>query len=253
MPSSAYSILMVEKAFELLDILAEARDSVNPPVLEERLGLSRNRVFRLLATLEARGLVKRDELPAGYRLGFGSVATAQKIIRNVSLIRHAHPIMESLARRHDEAVYLTVLEGDEVMFLDMVDSGQEVRPLPMVGEKVPFFTNAAGKILRALDSRDLLEKCLRGRGKKRKVPDPEKLVSELEAIRSRGVAIDAGGMGEGLISVAVAVKDYAGKVVGALTVLAPSFRMLTERLEKEIIPSLQEGAEILSFQFGYAR
>jgi DNA-binding IclR family transcriptional regulator len=49
------------------------------------------------------------------------------------------------------------------------------------------------------------------------------------------------------------VRDYAGKVVGALTLLGPSFRMMTSRLENEIIPSLMEGAEMLSLKFGYAR
>ncbi len=68
----------------------------------------------------------------------------------------------------------------------------------------------------------------------------------------KGVAVDAGGLGEGIITVAVAIKDYAGKVVGAITMLGPSFRMLTERLEREIIPSMLEGAEQLSQKFGYA-
>jgi len=41
-------------------------------------------------------------------------------------------------------------------------------------------------------------------------------------------------------------------VIGAITLIGPSVRMLTDRLEKEIIPSLQEGAGILSGKFGYA-
>jgi DNA-binding IclR family transcriptional regulator len=53
--------------------------------------------------------------------------------------------------------------------------------------------------------------------------------------------------------VAVAVKDYAGKVIGAITMLGPSFRMLSERLEQEIIPSLIEGADLLSMKLGYAK
>ena len=64
--------------------------------------------------------------------------------------------------------------------------------------------------------------------------------------------MDTGGLGEGIISVAVAIKDYAGKVVGAITMLGPSFRMLTDRLENEIIPSMLEEAELLSQKFGYA-
>ena len=77
-------------------------------------------------------------------------------------------------------------------------------------------------------------------------------MSELFEIRSNGgVAIDSGGLGEGIISVAVAVKDYAGHVIGAITMLGPSFRFLKERIEKEIIPSLIEGAALASEKFGY--
>jgi IclR family transcriptional regulator, KDG regulon repressor len=49
------------------------------------------------------------------------------------------------------------------------------------------------------------------------------------------------------------VKDYAGKVVGALMMVGPSIRLFGERLEAEIIPSLQLSAEVLSMKFGYAR
>jgi DNA-binding IclR family transcriptional regulator len=71
-------------------------------------------------------------------------------------------------------------------------------------------------------------------------------------IRSNGgVAVDCNGLGEGISSVAVAVKDYAGKVIGAITLLAPSFRMLQERIEDEIIPSLIEGAALISGKLGY--
>ena len=67
----------------------------------------------------------------------------------------------------------------------------------------------------------------------------------------RWVATDSGGLDEGIISVAVAVKDYAGHVIGAITVLGRSFRFLKERMEMEIIPSLVEGAALASEKFGY--
>ena len=161
--------------------------------------------------------------------------------------------MEGLARKHAEAVYMTVLRGDEVLFLDMVDCDRQVKAASLVGKRFPFFTNASGKAIKALESRDLTEKP----GKRRKgndtVPNLVELEMELNTIREKGVAIDTEGLGEGIISVAVAVRDYAGKVIGALTMLGPSFRMVTTRLESEIIPSLMEGAEMLSMKFGYAR
>ena len=206
-----------------------------------------------MSTLCERGLVERDSEAGAYQLGISSVALAQNLLKHSSVVNYAHPIMEVLARKHDEAVYMTVIKDDEVLFLDMVDCEQQVKATPMVGRRFPFFTNAAGKVMKALDSRDLLDKFSMKQGKKGGGPDMEILASELNEIRSKGVAVDCGGLGEGIISVAVVVRDYAGKVVGAITMLGPSFRMLTERLENEIIPSLLEGGEMLSEKFGFAR
>jgi DNA-binding IclR family transcriptional regulator len=250
---SAYTIQTVNKALELLEALSEYSAGLTLTQLTERVGLNRNKTFRLLATLCEKGLVERDPSNSMYRLGVYSMALAQKFLKNASVVTYAHPIMEELARKHHEAVYMTVIRGDEVLFVDMVDCDHHIKAAPLVGRRFPFFTNAAGKVMKALDSRDLLEKLFRKKGRKNGFPDLDRLESELEEIRLRGVAVDSGGLGEGICSVAVVVRDYAGKVVGAITLIGPSFRMLAGRLENEIIPSLREGAELLSEKFGYAR
>jgi len=248
-----YSVQSVLKAFDLLEALA-AEDSVATiPLLSKKLDLSRNKTFRLLATLEDKGLVERDPVTGTYRVGLYAYEMAQHILNSASLIRLAHPVLEELARKHDEAVYITVMNNDEVLFLDMVDSFQQIKTATMVGRRFPFFTNAAGKAIKAMSSADMIERLGKRRSNAVGIPDVKKLESELNDIRQAGVAVDVGGLGEGICAVAVAIKDYAGKVVGALTMLAPSFRMLQERLEQEIIPSMLESAELLSMKFGYAK
>ncbi len=250
--STAYTIQTVNKALELLEAIAESSTGLDIAQLEKIAGLNRNKTFRLLATLSEKGLVDRDAIAGSYRLGICSVALGQKLIKNASVVNYSHPIIEQLARKHGEAVYMTVIRDDEVLFVDMVDCEHTIRTKTLVGRRFPFFTNAAGKVMKALDSWDLLEKMFRKRGRTTELPDLAGLASELAEIRTKGVAVDSGALGEGIISVAVAVKDYAGKVVGAITLIGPSFRMLAERLENEIIPSLLEGGELLSEKFGYA-
>lgn len=243
----------VAKAFEILEILSEQQTLTDLPNLADKVAMTRNKTYRTLATLMETGLVDRDPQTGCYQLGISSIALAQKMLKHSSFISLAHPIMENLAKRHDEAVYMTVLRGDEVVFLDMVDCDQPIKAMSFVGEKFPFFTNAAGKVIKALETRELPDwLSQKRRGRAQQVPNPEKLASELLEIRSNGgVAIDNGGLGEGISSVAVAVKDYAGKVIGAITLLAPSFRMMRERIENEIVPSLIEGAGLISEKFGY--
>lgn len=247
-----YTVKAVSHAVEILEILAELHAGLSLMQLADRFELSRNKAFRLMSTLCETGLVERDEESSVYRLGACSVALGQKFLMNSSVVNYAHPIIEQLARKHGEAVYMSVIREDEVLFLDMVDCEQQVKATSLLGRRFPFFSTAAGKVMKALDSRDLLERLMSRRGRRKEgAPDMSNLATELEVIRTAGVAIDRDGLGEGVISVAVAVRDYAGKAVCAITLIGPSFRMLSDRLEKEIIPSLKEGAAILSGRFGY--
>jgi len=244
-----YSVQAVVKAIDLLEALAQ--DGVRPTVivLAEKLEISRNKAFRLLATLEEKGLVEQNVETGTYSLGMQAFEMAQHILKSDNLIRLAHPVMVELARKLDEAVYITVMNNDEVLFLDMVDSFQQIKAVDLVGRRFPFFTNAAGKVIKSVSSIDIFGR----NSKKRGIPNPKELEIELDEIRRKGVAVDFNGLGDGICAVAVVVRDYAGKVVGALTLLAPSFRMLQGRLEDEVIPSMLEGAEQLSMKFGYSR
>lgn len=250
---NTYSVQSVEKALAILETLSDESSDATLSSLAQKLNLSRNRVFRLLATLESKGLVEKEEQSGIYRLGLSAVELAQRFISSANLLRVARPVLENLAHKHGEAIYLAVIKEDETLFIDMADCERPVKPAPFVGKRLPFFTNAAGKVIRAMESRDILERFCKKRRSKDLTPDYNTLESELNTIREQGFAVDSGGLGDDIVSVAVAIRDYAGKVVGALTMLGPSFRIIGERLEQEIIPSLLEGAEILSGKFGYAR
>ena len=252
--NGSYTIHTVNKALLMLEILAENSESLTLAQLAQKACLTQNKTFRLAATLAESGLVERETVNGAYyyHLGVSSMTLGKKLLENASVVNYVHPVMEELVRKLDEVVYLTVIRGDEVLFVDMVDCDRQIKAAPLLGRRFPSLSNAAGKVMKALDSRDLLVKLFRKRGRKGPQSDFDRFELELEDIRAKGVAVDRGGLGEGIISVAVAVRDYTGKVVGALTLIGPSFRMLSERLENEIIPSLLEGGVLVSQRFGYA-
>lgn len=248
---SFYTLQSVHKAFGVLELLADSKDDVSAQNLAERADISRSKMLRLLSTLCENGLVEQINPSGNYRLGIKSFSFAQKLVKCSNVINIAHPVITQLALKHDEAVYMAVIKGDDVLFVDMVDCDQQIKAVPLIGKTYPFFTNAAGKVMKCLDSCDTL---LRKKGRpKEGAPTPEQLNNELSEIRKKGVAIDKGGLGDGIISVAVAIKDYSGKVIGAITMIGPSFRMLADRIENEIIPSLVEEADLLSNKFGYVK
>ncbi len=249
----AYTVESVHKAFEILEFLTEDRTDSTLKAIALKFGLTQNKTFRLLATLCENGLVEHDKPSGNFRLGMNSFSLAQKLVGNSNIINIAHPVIVQLAKKHDEAVYMTIIKGDDVLFLDMADCHQQIKAEPLIGKSFPYFTNAAGKVMKALESAEVIE-WLKSKkyGKSRNIPNSATLASELLEIRANGgIAVDIGGLGEGLISVAVAVKDYAGHVIGAITMHGPSFRLVRDRIEKEIIPSLLEAAALASQRFGY--
>ena len=153
MPSQGknpYSIQSVENALDVLEALCEFEDDVRISHLSEKLGMNKTSVFRLLATFENRGYVEREKGSGKYRLGLSAYEIGQRFLSRMGLLRKARPVMEKLVRECNEAVYLVVRRGSGVLFLDMVDTSQQVKIIAMVGNSYPLAGNAAGKIMLAL-------------------------------------------------------------------------------------------------------
>lgn len=247
-----YTVQTVHDAFEILKYLSEDH-TASLQAIASRFDLTQNKAFRLLSTLCESGLAEHEKQSGTYRLGVGAYSLAHMLSGNSNIINITHPVIEQLAKKHDEAVYMAVIKGDDVLFLDMADCHQQIKAMPLIGKSFPYFTNAAGKVMKALESAEVIEWLINSKPNKTKhISNPEALASELREIRSNGgIAIESDGLGEGLISIAVAVKDYAGHVIGAITMYGPSFRLMRDRIENEIIPSLLEAAAFTSGRFGY--
>ncbi len=246
------SLHSIGKALELIELIADGSSSHKVATLADRVGLSQIKTSRLLTMLMERGFIEHDKVHGSYLPGINSIRLSQKILDNQNVIKVARPFMESLEKAHDEAVYVVFMKDTDVIFMDMVDTEQQVKAAPLIGQKFPFFTNAAGKVIMAFEPRDYLHKYLKKAFRKTSPQELERFEQELSDIRTNRVAVDVGGLGEGITTIAVAITDYAGKVLGALAMMGPSFRLLTERLDREIIPSLLGNAQQLSEKFGYA-
>lgn len=245
------SLLSIDKALGLFELIAISEEPQTSASLARQIGLSPAKTMGLLNLLTEKGFVEQNKSLGQYMIGVHGIRLSQSIVNNLSILKYAKPVMQSLEKEHDEAIYVAILKETDVVFLDMVDTEQSIKATPLIGQSFPFFTNAAGKVIMAFEPRDYLQRYLARLGRKRPEVNIEHFQNELLSIRKKGVAVDIGGLGENITSVAVAVKDYAGKVVGALTLIAPSFRILGERLEQEIIPSMIENAKMLSTQYGY--
>jgi DNA-binding IclR family transcriptional regulator len=231
--SGKYVVDALVKALEVLEAFTDSSElALNE--ISRRVGLNKSRTFRLLYTLAEKGYVERSGDGLRYKLGVKLFERAANVRRDVRDV--ARPFMKELQERFNEMVNLGVLDREEVLYLDIVETSRAFRMSASVGCRMPAHRTSMGKaILANLHADDstspgcfLLAKVSR--------QEVAKLRSELQLTRERGYAIDNEDNERGVACIGAAVMDSAGNPVAALSVSGPVHRIL-ER-EKVIAPAV---------------
>src|SRR5512140_1629122 len=128
-----YTIQSVSHALDILESFTRTEDEHGVTELSERLGLHKNNVFRLLATLEHRGYIEQNKTTESYRLGAKTLQLGAIFIEQRECRRQARPHLESLMASSGETAVVAVLRGDKVIFMDSVETGKTVRAVSRIG------------------------------------------------------------------------------------------------------------------------
>jgi len=253
---SDYMILAVSHALDLLEQFhGEGVAELGVTELAKRLRLHKNNVFRLLATLEARGYVEQNRITGNYRLGLKTLEIRQTMIRQMALIPYARPVLEELVRECDETAYVSVLKENLSVYLYGVESHATVRVISRLGSRLPAYCTAAGKAMLASLPEPELEHYLARRELAPYTPntitDRDRLREHLKEIAAAGYAIDNEELEIGVRGVAAPIRDYRAVTVGAVIISGPSMRFSDERIAADLAPLAQKAAETISVKLGY--
>ncbi len=250
---------VIQAVINALDLIEQFKGDVNElgvTELSKRLNLHKNNIFRLLATLESKGYIEQNKLNENYRLGVKCLEIGQNFLKQTGLLRQARPIMEELSAKCNENIYLSVLRGKNVVYIDVVEANQAVRVTSRIGAQLPTYCCASGKaqIAALTELGEDIEKYLPSKIKpitantKKNI---EEINKELEFVKKNGYAIDDEEVDIGVRCVGAAIKDYTKRVIGAISISGPLTRMSFERIDKELGPLIFEAAKKISEKLGY--
>jgi DNA-binding IclR family transcriptional regulator len=251
----SYGIQSVTNALNLLEQFKKGRDELGVTELSNRLGLHKNKIFRLLATLEAREYIEQNKATENYRLGVKSLELGQTFIKQLGLVRQAKPFLKEIVKQCDEMAYIGLIRQGSVVCLDVVKANQTVKVVSRVGWSLPVHCTALGKAQIAYASEEEREKLgvLDNMSKftENTIVDKVEFIRHLKEVAKRGYALDNEEYNPGVKCVAVPVRDYTGRVVGGICVCGPSFRMTDELLKAKIIPVVKGAGEKASKRLGF--
>ncbi len=256
---SSYVIQTVANAFRLLEEFGGADGELGVTELSNRLGLHKNNVFRLLATLEQQDYVEQCAQTERYRLGRGCLALGQAFADTRGLVRFARPVLAKLAGEMNETAHLGVLSDYEVVHLAGERPDQLVGTSLRTGQRLAAHCTALGKALLAGKSAAALAQLDKERVRAGKlvahtpatITDRDKFFEHLRTVASQGWALDLEECAPGLCCVAAPVHDASGSVVAALSVSAPIFRVSESRIHDEVLPRVSAAASELSLRMGH--
>jgi IclR family transcriptional regulator, KDG regulon repressor len=250
---SNYIIQSVSHALDVLEQFGGEPDELGVTELSKRLKLHKNNVFRLLATLEARGYIEQNKATENYRLGVSCLRIGQRFVAQMGLLRQARPVMGQVAKVSRETTFIAVLRNSTVVPLDAVEAEQAVRLVSRVGDSMPLHCTAPGKLYLAFADDELRGALPESLPKftDKTIVDRHQLTQQLKKIAENGFALDLGEHVDDVRAVAVPIRDYTRAVVGSLAVSGPAYRLTQERLDKEMVPLMLKAGKELSTRLGY--
>jgi DNA-binding IclR family transcriptional regulator len=223
------TIQVLERAFALLDALAEHQDPVPLKHLSERTGLHPSTAHRILNDLAAGRFVDRPEA-GSYRLGMrllelGNLVKARLDVRDAAL-----GPMRELHRFTNQPVNLSVRQGDEIVYIERTYSERSgMQVVRAVGGRAPLHLTSVGKLFLAQDDPARVRAYTTRTGlaghTRNSITDLARLERELALVRQMGHARDDEELELGVRCVAAGIYDDQGKLVAGLSISAPADRL----------------------------
>lgn len=248
------SVHSVNRAISILQVLAR-RGVAGVTEISNEISVHKSTVSRLIATLEARGLVEHAAVRGGYRLAYGVVRLAAGASKKHDLTVISRTVCNRLAEELKETVVVVVHEGRTVVTVDQVIGSSSITTVNWVGQRQSLHATSAGKIFLAYMPRSELQTYLDAeltRLTEHTIVDPHVLESELETVRKQGYARVDEEQEIGVAAVAAPIRAHDGQVAAALAITGPAFRISDDTMP-HITEHLLSAAWQVSERNGYPK
>ena len=236
----------VDRAIDILQCFAPGQPLMSVLEIQQRVGLSRPTLYRLLQTLAGKGLVVSEGEPQRFRLAHGVMRLANVWLAGMDIIGIARPLLESLRDQSGETAALFVARGAERLCVLECPSRHVLAISRGIGDMGHITQGASGKAILAF----------LGKAERNAVFASDQvtnagkyLARELEATRREGYSISRGEVFAGAVAIAAPVFDIRGEVCGSVGLFGPNAR-LTDTRVVDLVPRLLASARELSTRNG---
>jgi len=245
-------VLSLARGLQVIEAFQDHPKGVTVGDVAARTGLSRAAVRRLLITLELLGYATHEG-PI-YRLASRVLRLGFSFLSSHSLPALATPILEEISASIHESSSLSILDGDEIVYLARSAERRVMSVGLSVGSRLPAYCTSMGRVLLAAKPEMELATYLAGVTLKshtaRTILSKAELAEELRRVREQGYALVDQELELGLRSIAVPVITTNGSVAAAINTGVHAARVALEEMTDRFLPVLRGGAASLARLLG---
>jgi len=252
--SKSAPVGVVTKVLHILETLHDAPSGLQLKDVAQLTGINKSTAYRFLAHLEHDGYVFRDSSGA-YAIGVRLARLASGSSYQTTLRKLSRPILQQLWRVTGETVNIAVLDGREVLYLDVMESSHTFRLVSQVGMRRPVYCTALGKVMLAFIPEEEQQYFFDGMSFERFTPHTirgaAQLRKEFALIRQRGYSIDNEEAYLGSRCIGAPIFEASGKIAAALSVSGPTTRVTREKVPA-VASAAKNAAMAISRTLGYS-
>jgi len=253
--SKSAPVGVVGKVLRVLEALDRSSTGLQLREIAEQTGVHKCTAYRFLAHLESEGYLFRDD-DGAYVVGPKLARLGAGISYHATLRKISRPVLSSLLKATNETVNLGVMDGHDVLYLDVMESPHTFRMVSQPGLHRPLNSTALGKAMLAFLPAEQREEILPTLTftplTPRTIPNLARLRRELTRTAQQGFAIDDQEADMGARCVAAPILDERGKIAGAISVSGPTTRISKEKVQIYAL-AVKKGARMISARLDQMR
>lgn len=237
----------LEKGLAIIEAFGIRNGPLTLSEAAEITGHSRASARRSLLTLQRLGYVECEgkffrPAPRVLRLGHA-------YLTSTPMAKLVQPVLEAISERTQESSSLAVLDGTDAVFIARAATRRSLSNGLGLGSRLPAYCTATGRVLLAALPAEEAELLLKRMARHQLTPhtrtEVPMLMALLDEIRSQGYAVSNEELELGIRSMAVPIRDSAGRTVGSMSVVTSTSRHTVEKMIENLLPELEGARRML--------
>lgn len=240
------------RTIKVLQLIADQPKAPSVAKLLTLCDLTRPTLYRVLAALEAEGLISQGSDKC-YILGSRVISLAHRALAQTSIIEIARAELENLRDCLGETVHLAVRNQTELVYVDKIESREVVRMASTIGTRVPFHSSAVGKAFLAAMTKEaadqLIDQLPMTAITAHSPTDKAQLRAMIDQMRLQGFSHESEENEQGIVCFGAAILNARGEPQASVSVSVPMFRLKDD--VSEYAQALKLACQRISEKLGY--